>query len=385
MNIFLLGLISFFTDVSSEMVYPLIPLFLTSSLGASPAVIGLIEGTVESLASLLRVVSGRYSDRLGKRKPLAVSGYVFSLGGKSILALAGSWPGVFLARALDRMGKGVRSAPRDALIAESAAPGKLGAAFGFHRLMDTLGAAVGVVLAYFLLRAAPAEYSRIFLWSLLPAALAVLCFIPVKDVLMAKSNALKKALPPLAQLPPSVKMFYAVSLVFALGNSSNHFLLLRAYNIGFVPAGVVLLYLVYNLCYAAVSYGAGRLSDKVGRKPLLLGAYLLYAIVYAGFALVASQSAVWLLFAIYGLYAGIAEGVEKALLMDIGGEFGKATILGWHGTIVGMSLLPASLLAGLLWKYISPSAPFAFGAIMALVASALLYRLIEPRRAGMGS
>lgn len=377
MNIFLLGLISFFTDISSEMVYPLIPLFLTSSLGASPVVIGLIEGTVESLASLLRVVSGRYSDQLGKRKPLAVSGYLFSFAGKSLLALAGSWPGVFLARALDRMGKGVRSAPRDALIAESAMPGKLGAAFGFHRLMDTLGAAVGVVLAYFLLRTAPQEYSRVFLWSLLPAGLAVLCFVPVKEALAAKSSSSKQALPPLAQLPQPVKMFYLVSLLFALGNSSNHFLLLRAYNTGFVPASVVLLYLVYNLSYAAVSYGAGKLSDRVGRKPLLLGAYLLYAVVYAGFALVSSPSALWLLFAIYGLYAGIAEGVEKALLMDIRGKFGKATILGWHGTIVGMTLLPASLLAGLLWKYVGPSAPFAFGAVMALVASALLYRLIE--------
>lgn len=377
MNIFLLGLISFFTDISSEMVYPLIPLFLTTQLGASPAVLGLIEGTAESLAALIKVFSGRYSDRLGRRKPLAIGGYVFSVFGKSFLAFAGSWPLVFVARGLDRIGKGVRGAPRDALIAESAAPGKLGAAFGFHRFMDTLGAVVGVLFAFFLVKTSPEHLQRVFLWSLLPAAIAVLCFIPVKDApALAKVEA-KKALPPLKELPPPVKRFFAVSLLFALGNSSNHFLLLRAYDIGFLPASVILLYLTYNLSYTAVSYSAGQLSDKIGRKPLLLCAYLLYALVYAGFAVSSSPSAVWLLFVIYGLFAGISEGVEKALLVDIGASVGKATVIGWHGTLVGLSLLPASLVAGLLWKFVGPAAPFAFGAAMALAAAVLLAKTID--------
>jgi MFS family permease len=376
-NIFLLGLISFFTDISSEMVYPLIPLFLTTQLGASPAVLGLIEGTAESLAALIKVFSGRYSDRLGRRKPLAIGGYVFSVFGKSFLAVAGSWPLVFVARGLDRIGKGVRGAPRDALIAESAAPGKLGAAFGFHRFMDTLGAVVGVLFAFFLVKTSPEHLQRVFLWSLLPAAIAVLCFIPVKDAPALNKVEVKKALPPLKELPPPVKRFFVVSLLFTLGNSSNHFLLLRAYDIGFLPASVILLYLTYNLSYTAVSYSAGQLSDKIGRKPLLLGAYLLYALVYAGFAVSSSPSAVWLLFVIYGLFAGISEGVEKALLVDIGASVGKATVIGWHGTLVGLSLLPASLVAGLLWKFVGPAAPFAFGAAMALAAAVLLAKTID--------
>lgn len=379
MNIWLLGLISFFTDVSSEMVYPLIPLFLTAKLGASPAVLGLIEGTVESIASLLKVVAGSYSDRIGRRKPLAVGGYSFSFLGKVCLYLAGSWPAVFLARGLDRVGKGVRGAPRDALIAESAEKGKLGAAFGLHRFMDTLGAVVGVTIAYYLMSTAPLQYTRVFLWSLVPAALALLCFIRVKDVSQASRQVIKQALAPISQLPLPAKRFLGVSMLFALGNSSNHFLLLRASNIGFLPARVILLYLVYNLTYAAVSYTAGRLSDRVGRKPLLFGGYILYALVYAGFAVASTPGFVWVLFAVYGLYAGISEGVEKALLVDIGAHVGKATVIGWHGTIVGLTLLPASLVAGLLWNYIGPAAPFAFGALMAVMAATLLLATVKEK------
>jgi len=381
MNIWLLGLISFFTDVSSEMVYPLIPLFLTARLGASPAILGLIEGTVESLAALLKVTSGRYSDRWGRRKPLAVVGYSLSFMGKALLYLAGSWQGVFLARSLDRTGKGVRGAPRDALIAESAAPGKLGAAFGLHRLMDTLGAVLGVMLAYFLMQAAPKDYARVFLWSLVPAAFAVLCFVPVRDIAQSRVAAARAALAPLTRLPTDVKRFLVVALLFSLGNSSNHFLLLRAFTIGYLPANVILLYLVYNLSYAAISYSAGRLSDRIGRKPLLLCAYLLYALVYAGFALVTRPGAMWTLFAAYGLYAGISEGVEKALLMDLSAGLGKATTIGWHGTVVSLTLLPASLVAGLLWEFINPAAPFVFGAVMAVIAAATLFSTVREVRA----
>ncbi|MBT9177562.1 MAG: Multidrug resistance protein MdtH [Firmicutes bacterium] len=384
MNIWLLGLISFFTDVSSEMVYPLIPLFLTARLGASPAVLGLIEGTVESISALLKVTSGRYSDRRGRRKPLALGGYTLSFLGKALLYLAGSWQTVFVARGLDRAGKGVRGAPRDALIAESAEPGKLGAAFGLHRLMDTLGAVVGVTLAYLFMRAAPQEYTRVFLWSLVPAALALLCFVPIKDVAQTRIAFARTALAPLAQLPADIKRFLVVALLFSLGNSSNHFLVLRAFTIGYLPASVILLYLVYNLSYAAISYSAGRLSDRVGRKPLLLTAYLLYALVYAGFALVNRPGVMWMLFATYGLYVGISEGVEKALLMDLSAGLGKATTIGWHGTLVSLTLLPASLIAGLLWKYVSPAAPFVFGSAMAAIAAVMLYSTVREQEAPAG-
>lgn len=374
MNVWLLGLISLFTDISSEMVYPLIPLFLTTTLGASPAVLGLIEGTVESLAALVKVFSGRFSDTWGRRKPIAVSGYIFSLLGKSTLYLAGSWVVVFLGRGFDRFGKGVRGAPRDAMIAESAAPGRLGAAFGLHRLMDTLGAIIGIVIAYLLMRQLPHDFTRIFMWSLVPAALAVLVFIPVRDTVQAPKVRSGGLLPPLKDLPIEVKRFTAISLVFAIGNSSNHFLLLRAADIGFSVQLVILAYLLYNVSYAAVSYQAGKLSDRVGRKPLLLYAYGIYAFVYLGFALVSHPSMVWLLFAAYGVYAGIFEGVEKAYLIDMNPGLGKATVLGWHQTAVGLALLPASLIAGLLWKFVDPAAPFFFAGVMALIAAVLFHR-----------
>jgi len=272
-NIILLGITSFLTDISSEMVYPLLPVYLVSRLGASPAILGLIEGIAESLASLLKVFSGYFSDKIKLRRPFTIFGYSCSTFGKFFLYISGSWGMVLLARVVDRLGKGIRTAPRDALIADSASPGKRGAAFGLHRAMDTLGAAIGVGAAYFLIVNYQDNYKNIFLISLIPAGLAVIFLFFVREK--------KHVIPVMAQhtvplqfrwktLDKRLKLFLIFSFVFTLGNSSNQFLLLRAKEAGNPLALVILFYLVYNLIASLVSYPAARLSDRVGRKTVML-------------------------------------------------------------------------------------------------------------------
>lgn len=381
-NIIVLGLVSLLTDISTEMVYPLLPLFLTARLGASPAIVGLIEGVAESLASLLKVFSGYFSDLWGRRKPLAILGYGSSTIGKIFLFLSTSWIWVLVGRIVDRFGKGIRTAPRDALIAESADPAQRGKAYGLHRTLDTLGAALGVLLAYFFLISYRGDYKVIFLYSLVPAALGVglLSFVREKADTRARPGAKKLSLQ-WSALDRRLKAFLLVVLLFTLGNSSNQFLLLRAQNLGFGASTVLLLYLFYNLSYALVSYPAGHLSDRIGRKTLLVLGYLLYGLVYFGFALVNVAGTLWLLFGVYGLYIGFTEGVEKALVADIAPGHLRATVIGLHATLVGIGLLPASLVAGVLWNTFGPRAPFYFGGVMGVLAAIGLY-LVVPGKQG---
>ena len=371
-NIIILGLTSFFTDVASEMVYPLVPFFLTLKLGASPAVLGVIEGIAESLASLLKVFAGYISDRLKNRKGLTIVGYASSAVGKVLLLVANAWGMVLGARVVDRMGKGIRTAPRDALIADSSAEGQRGMSFGLHRAMDTGGAVLGVLLAYFFFTRFTGDYARVFLWSLLPAAIGVLLLVFVREAKPKEGKAAR--LPSLRWnvLPRKLQLFLIVALVFTLGNSSNTFLLLRAKNLGFSPATALLLYLVYNLVYGLVSYPAGKLSDRIGRKMLLVAGYAFYGLVYLGFALVNAPGQTWILwalFGLYGLYIGFTEGVEKALVTDLAPADLRATAIGLHATIVGIGLFPASFVAGQLWGRLGPAATFYFGGGMGLVAA----------------
>jgi MFS family permease len=372
-NIILLGFTSFFTDVASEMVYPLVPFFLTLKLGASAELLGLIEGIAESLASLLKVFSGYISDRLKNRKGLTIVGYGSSAVGKLLLVVANAWGVVFGARVVDRLGKGIRTAPRDALIADSSAEGKRGTSFGLHRALDTGGAVVGVLLAYvFFTRLAQGEYAPVFMWSLLPAIIGIVLLFFVREV---KAKSAKEArLPSLSWsvLPRKLQLFLVVALLFTLGNSSNTFLLLRAQNLGFTPATAILLYLVYNVVYGLVSYPAGRLSDKIGRKRLLVAGYAFYGLVYLGFALVSAPQQAWMLwtlFGLYGLYIGFTDGVEKALVSDLAPTSLRATAIGLHATIVGIGLFPASFIAGQLWDRIGPAAAFYFGGGTGLLAA----------------
>src|SRR5574341_653328 len=291
MNIIILGLASLLTDLSTEMVYPLLPLFLTQTLGASPAVLGFIEGLAESAASLLRVFSGYASDRIGRRKPLAIAGYTASTLGKLLLYLAMAWPMVLAGRLVDRFGKGVRTAPRDALIADSSDPRRRGRAYGLHRAMDTVGASLGVVVAILLLRTVSGDFRAIFLWSLVPAALGVAVLFLARDVRSHRSGTQAPVLQ-WSALPGRLRAYLLVVFLFTLGNSSNQFLLLRAQTLGATTAVVLLLYLPYNVAYAAVAYPAGRLSDRIGRRALLVFGYVLYGVVYLGFAV--ARSSVWL-------------------------------------------------------------------------------------------
>ena len=371
-NVVLLGLASLLTDVSSEMVYPLLPFFLTAVLGARPAVLGLIEGAAESVASVLRVFSGYVSDRLGKRKPLTIAGYVTSAIGKAALVVAPTWGVVLAGRVVDRVGKGLRTAPRDALIADSSAAHARGAAFGLHRALDTWGAALGAGLAYVFFAGAAGDYARVFMWSLVPAAAGVVVLFAVRE--RKNDGGSSAARPELrwAELPARLKGLLAVVVLFTLGNSSNTFLMLRARDVGFTAHTAILLYVLYNVAFALSSYPAGRLSDRVGRRRLLVGGYACYGLVYLGFALVDRATEAWpmaALFAGYGLYSGLTDGVERALISDLAPATLRGTALGLHGTLVGACLLPASLIAGVLWDAVGPSAPFYLGGVTGLLAT----------------
>lgn len=376
-NVIITGITSFLTDISSEMIYPLLPLYLTTQLGASPAIVGLIEGIAESLASLLKVFSGYISDRVQRRKGLAMLGYASSTVGKLLLYLSTSWVWVLGGRIVDRFGKGVRTAPRDALIADSTAEERRGRAYGLHRALDTAGAVVGVGLAYYFLTAYRGDYKAVFLYSLIPAALGVAVLSLARETRVVRAAASGHSLSfNWSALPARLKAFLAVVLLFTLGNSSNQFLLLRAKNLGFTPESVLLLYMAYNLIYALFSYPAGRLSDRVGRKSLLVAGYIFYGLVYFGFALVREASHLWPLFAAYGLYIALTEGVQKALMADLAPVELRATLIGLHATFVGIGLFPASFLAGVLWNAFGAAAPFYFGGAMGLLAALGLWLVI---------
>lgn len=368
-TVVILGLVSLFTDISSEMVYPLISLYLTTTLGATPAIVGIIEGIAESLAGLLKTYSGYVSDKIRKRKPLAIVGYGAATIGKFFLYLSTSWGWVLAGRVVDRFGKGVRTAPRDALIAEASDIGRLGHSFGLHRALDTLGAIIGILIAYTLFTTTHGGYKRIFLFSMIPGVIGVLLLFCVKDKKAKKGAAKVRPWAGWRTLSPRLKAFFSVAFLFTLGNSSNQFLLLRADNLGFDAADVILLYLVYNVVYALSAYPAGRLSDAIGRRTLLVFGYLFYGLVYLGFSLAVEKLHIWVLFGVYGLYSGLTEGVEKALVAELCPGESRATMLGIHATLVGIGLLPASIIGGLLWKTIGPEAPFYFGGAAGILAA----------------
>lgn len=410
-NVIILGLASLLTDISSEMAYPLLPLFLGTLPGVSSRsvglIVGVIEGVAESTASLVKVFSGRRADKTGRRKPLAIMGYAGSTIGKLCFIVAAGWPMVLLGRIVDRFGKGIRTAPRDALLADSAPPEARGRTFGLHRFMDTLGALIGVLLAYLLFPADESQqprlaYNRIFLLSLIPAALAVGVLFLVKESRKQRVSPTHGA-PPDAEdaaqgvvagrvaasvpprqslmagwraLDPRLRGFLLVALLFTLGNSSNQFLLLRATSLGFDPKTALLLYAMYNVTYALIAYPAGRLSDRVGRRVLLVAGYICYGLVYVGFAF-ADYSGMWPLFAAYGAYIALTEGVEKALVTDLTPLHLRATLIGLQATVVGIGLLPASLIAGALYA-VNPQAPFVFGGVTGILAAVGMGYVLRP-------
>lgn len=316
-NVFALGLVSFFNDVASEMIYPIVPIFLTSVLGAPVAIVGLIEGIAESTASILKVVSGWLSDKFQRRKPFIVAGYSFSAISKIILSLAFSWPFVLIARFIDRFGKGTRTSARDALIAESSENSVRGRAFGFHRALDTLGAVVGPMIALLAIHFLDNNFRLIFFLAFIPAFIGILLLLFFVKEKKKEANSSSAFHFNWHNLDPSFKIFLLISFIFALGNSSDAFLILRAQNLGLSLTLVVLAYILFNFTYAIFSIPAGIISDKIGPRKVLLAGFLLFSAVYLFFGLVHSSLFLWILFPVYGLYMALTEGVGKAYISNL--------------------------------------------------------------------
>lgn len=375
-NIILLGLISCFADISSEMVYPLIPLYLTAAFGATPVLVGLIEGIAESIASLLKVFSGYISDRFQHKKAIAFSGYATGLLYKIALIFATSWNGILSARVIDRFGKGIRTAPRDVMVSESADQNNMGKSFGIHKMLDMAGSAIGILLSFILLKkigSNPESYKMIFAISILPIVITLLLFFFVHEKKEKRQPMQREYFwKNISQLDHNLKLYLVIAFLFTLGNSSNSFLLLRAYDIGFDSSTTILLYFVYNLTASLLAIPCGKLSDKIGRKHLLVGGYLTFSLVYFGFAFCTSKPLMILIFVVYGIYTAMTAGAERAFIAEIAPANLKGTMLGLHSTLVGIALLPASVIAGFLWDKIGVFAPFMFGGILSLIAALLL-------------
>ncbi len=387
-NIIFLGLVSFFADISAEMVYPIIPLYLTANFGATPALVGIIEGIAESIASLLKVFSGYVTDKYKKKKPIAFAGYATGLIYKIALIMAGSWAGILGARVIDRIGKGIRTAPRDVMVSESAEKGQAGKAFGIHKALDMAGSAIGILIAYLLLKNSKGSfnYKQIFLISIIPAVICLIMFVKIKE---KKEEYIVKKREPFWQnikkLDTQLIMYLLVAFLFTLGNSSNAFLLLRAKNLGFDDTSVILLYFLYNATASILSIPAGKRSDKIGRKRLLITGNIIFVIVYLGFAFVVNKLFMIALFVLYGVYTAMTAGVERAFISEISPKELKGTMLGLHSTIVGIALLPASSIAGILWTSYGAKVPFIFGAFMSLMATIILLLLMKDGGHGVQS
>lgn len=375
-NVWVLSWVSFFNDTATEMSYWLLPQFLASVLGAGPLAFGLIEGAAETVSSFGRLISGWASDRWRRRKPLLAAGYTLANLVKPLLAIAQSWRQVFWIRFADRGAKGFRAAPRDALLADSVSPARRGSAFGLRQAMDSAGAIVGPLAALLLLPWLGGNVRRVFWVAAGPGAISIfLAWMAVKEVRPGASPPPDVNAPNLSHSsdPPSkLWMILAAVAVFSLGNSSDLFLILRAQNLGVHPRTAPALGLVFNLVYTLLSWPAGRLSDRLPRRWLVVLGYLIYAGVYLGFAMTHAARAVWMLFPLYGAYYALTEGVLKAWVSDLAPSASRASVFGVLNWIVGVAALPASLLTGWLWQRYSPPVPFFTSALLALAAAGLL-------------
>ena len=404
-NVFWAGVVSFCMDVSSEMVYSLVPIFLSSVLGINKSLIGLIEGMAEATASTVKMFSGWLSDKLGRRKSLMLFGYGISALSRPLLALAGVWGVVLGARFVDRFGKGVRTAPRDAIVADSSPRSQLGRSFGYHRAMDQFGAVVGPAIAFVVLAARPGGYRTVFWVSMIPAVLSVIViwlFIREKRKVRAEASlpgvahgtangaptengsaAGAEARPVgdtgwqrLRRLRGPLLAYLLVTAIFYLGNSSDAFLILRARDLGIATFLIPIVYLVFNFVYSALSIPSGLLADRVGRRKVALIGFGVFAVTYALMALAQSALAAWGVFILYGVYMGISDGNGRALLGEFSSEARRATAYGAYHMVVGLAALPASVMAGVLYDHVSPAAPFWVGAGAAALAGITMFALV---------
>jgi len=369
-NVRRLGLVSMLADLGSEIAYPLFPIFVTGVLGAPVALLGLIEGIAEATASITKYPFGQAADYTGRRRPFVFGGYSLGALGKLVIALAGGWPLALAGRFTDRLGKGMRTAPRDDLIAANTRPGQQGLAFGLHRTMDTMGAVLGPLVALALVQAdVPLRW--IFAVAVIPGVLSVVAIVfLVKEHREApQRGAFRLSLP----ASPAFRWLLAGSLLFAVGNSSDTFILLKAQDVGMSTSAVILFYVLYNVVYAAGSLPLGGLSDRVGQYPVVIAGYLVFAAVYAGFAAAGSGWTLAVLFAAYGLYIAATEGTSKALIGRAVPTGERASALGLYSTATGLATFAASTVGGLLWSAWGPWATFAYGAAAAVGATALMF------------
>ena len=372
-GVVVLGWVSFLSDVASDMIYPLLPDFLTRTLGASPAALGLIEGVAESTASLAKAGSGWWSDRVGQRKRFAVIGYTIAAVARPLIAFARSWGDVLAIRFADRVGKGIRTPPRDALIADLASHGDRGRAFGLQRAMDNAGAFAGPIVAAILLKFFVAHERTVFLLALVPGlAAAALLLFRVPDRAPSAPVADRPDTAPAGSLPRSFWIATSIFAVFALANSTDAFLLLRARDAGVPLWQTPLLWALFQGVKAVTGVPGGALSDRIGRLPTLAAGWGVYALSYAGFALADSPAAIWALFAFYGLFFGLTEGAERALVADLVAGPLRGRAFGIFHAAIGLAALPASILFGVVWKALGPRVAFSIGAVLALASAAAL-------------
>lgn len=387
-----LGVVSFFTDLSAEMIYPLLPAFLATTLAlgkAAPAILGLIEGLAESVASVLKVAGGVWSDHRGTRKPLVVLGYSISSAARPLVGLATAWPLVLTVRLADRVGKGLRTSPRDALIADVTPPERRGGAYGLHRAMDHAGALVGPLIAALLLMIEGVTLRAVFLLAAIPAAIAVATLVfAVRDPSLKKASPAASVPAPARRegvlasystLPRDYKRMLLAVFVFTLGNSADAFFLLRLENAGVAPATVALLWSALHAIKMASTYAGGALSDRVGRKPMVIAGWALFAATYIGFGLIDDRAGLIAIFLVYGLYFGLTEPTERSWVAALAPRTARAGAFGWYHMAVGLGALPASAAFGAVWRWAGPEWAFGMGAAFAVVSSLLLLRVPEPR------
>lgn len=381
-NVLLFGLVSFLTDFSSEMVFPLMPFFIVAELGAGAFIFGIFEGARESTSSFLKVFSGHWSDRLGRRKQLVVAGYGVSAAMKAAIPFVGSWPQLLAVGIGERVGKGLRDAPRDALLAE-AAETRRGTVFGFHRLADTLGAVLGPFVAFLLLELYGYSFREIFLVAVAPAVLAALL-----TLLVVERRATRGVRRPLrmsfAALSGDLRTFLLIATLFSLGNFSVLFLLLRVVGVGLSEGTGLLFYGAFNVVYAGISLPTGILSDRVGRPPVILVGYLLFAGMAGGLLVLSAPWQVFLLFLVFGLSFAFVDGVERAFVADLAPADLRATALGTFHTLTGIAKFPASAVAGSLW-IVDPALTFTYGLVLSLSATMALVGFMVRKRQGARS
>jgi len=376
-NVFVLGLTSFLTDFSTELYYPLLPIFLTKVIGTGVMFVGVIEGVAESTASLLKLVSGWLSDRLNRRKALVIGGYTLSGLTRPIIAISTMGWHVLAARLIDRIGKGFRTAPRDVLIADSTDPDHRGKAFGFHRSMDHAGAVVGPLVAFILMKFIGEQYRTIFWLSSIPAILAIIVLAAfVKDIRRKDDG---KKLPALTLKPfnQNFKIFLPIVILFTLGNSSDAFLILRAGNLGVATLLIPILWVVLHIVKMLSSMPGGIWSDKAGRRLVIITGWGVYSLIYLGFAFAKAQWHIWALFAVYGIYFGLTEGAEKAFVADLVPSDLRGTAYGIYNFAIGIAAFPSSSIMGFIWETFSPETAFIFGAILSMASVLLLLAFVK--------